>query len=551
MATRPPEGNHTQQKPRAPVRGLSTGWAFLLLLASRLISARVNLIHDCDEVYNYWEPLHFLLYGSGMQTWEYSSKYALRSYLYLLLHATVAGPAALLFGTGAGKVWVFYATKAGLATLSALCESALYRATREAVGGWTAHLLLALLASSAGMFVSASGLLPSAFAMCCLTAAAAAVLAGRPLRVIVAGAAGLVWGWPVAGVSFLPYAVYVLLAAPLGRALGTAAAALAFTAGPLVITDRVFYGRWTVSLLNFLRYNVGGGGNSALYGTEGAGFYLRSGALALNLALPLAAAAPLALLFRRGHGRPGGRARMAVALAPVPLWLAAISALPHKEERFLYVVYPLVCLAAAVALAATPAALRALGGWLLPRRATLWAAWLAPRAALTAAALLSAMRVAALVRNYGAPMALYRQLPELLPGANTTYVCVGGEWHRFPSAFFLPGPAYRLAYVRSGFDGLLPRAFDLAQGGTAAAPPELNDRNRWEPRNAWADALRCDFFVGLQHAEEPALQDPAEWSPLAARAFVDTARSPSALARALYIPRLSAARNLAAQCAIE
>ncbi len=34
--------------------------------------------------------------------------------------------------------------------------------------------------------------------------------------------------------------------------------------------------------------------------------------------------------------------RMAVALAPVPLWLAVISALPHKEERFLYVIYPLV-----------------------------------------------------------------------------------------------------------------------------------------------------------------------------------------------------------------
>jgi hypothetical protein len=33
---------------------------------------------------------------------------------------------------------------------------------------------------------------------------------------------------------------------------------------------------------------------------------------------------------------------MAAALAPVPLWLAAISALPHKEERFLYVIYPLV-----------------------------------------------------------------------------------------------------------------------------------------------------------------------------------------------------------------
>ena len=30
-----------------------------------------NIIHDCDEVYNYWEPLHYLLYGYGKQTWEY------------------------------------------------------------------------------------------------------------------------------------------------------------------------------------------------------------------------------------------------------------------------------------------------------------------------------------------------------------------------------------------------------------------------------------------------------------------------------------------------
>ena len=34
---------------------------------------------------------------------------------------------------------------------------------------------------------------------------------------------------------------------------------------------------------------------------------------------------------------------------------------------------------------------------------------------------------------------------------------------------------------------------------------------------------------------------------MAARAFVDPARSPSALARALWIPRLSAARNFGAQ----
>jgi len=67
------------------------------------------------------------------------------------------------------------------------------------VGGWTAHLLLALLVPSAGMFVAATGLLPSSFAMACLTAAAAAVLQGRPARVVAAAAAGIVWGWPVAG----------------------------------------------------------------------------------------------------------------------------------------------------------------------------------------------------------------------------------------------------------------------------------------------------------------------------------------------------------------
>jgi hypothetical protein len=42
-----------------------------VLLTARLLSAAYNIVHDCDEVYNYWEPLHFLLYGYGMQTWEY------------------------------------------------------------------------------------------------------------------------------------------------------------------------------------------------------------------------------------------------------------------------------------------------------------------------------------------------------------------------------------------------------------------------------------------------------------------------------------------------
>lgn len=63
------------------VRGLlwllRTRRIFPLLLAARALSAVLNVVHDCDEVFNYWEPLHYLLYGYGLQTWEY--RHAARS----------------------------------------------------------------------------------------------------------------------------------------------------------------------------------------------------------------------------------------------------------------------------------------------------------------------------------------------------------------------------------------------------------------------------------------------------------------------------------------
>ena len=60
-----------------------------LLLVARCYSVLNNSITDCDESMNYWEPTHFLMYGSGFQTWEYSPAYALRSYLYVAMHAAI------------------------------------------------------------------------------------------------------------------------------------------------------------------------------------------------------------------------------------------------------------------------------------------------------------------------------------------------------------------------------------------------------------------------------------------------------------------------------
>ena len=59
-----------------------------------------------------------------------------------------------------------------------------------------------------------------------------------------------------------------------------------------------------MTLWNFLKYNVAGGGDSSLYGVESSTFYLRNALTNLNLVVPLALLVPLSALFlmyqRRG-----------------------------------------------------------------------------------------------------------------------------------------------------------------------------------------------------------------------------------------------------------
>ena len=64
-------------------------------------------------------------------------------------------------------------------------------------------------------------------------------------------------------------------------------------------------------------------------------------------------------------------------------------------------------------LAALPVMAKGTLGCLLPRQALQWVARLAPRLACCAILALSLSRVAALLLNYGAPMQVYRQLPQV------------------------------------------------------------------------------------------------------------------------------------------
>lgn len=57
-------------------------------------------------------------------------------------------------------------------------------------------------------------------------------------------------------------------------------------------------------------------------------------------------------------------------------------------------------------------------------------------------------------------------------------ICVGSEWHRFPSSFFIPDYVQEVRWIDDGFRGLLPFPFNSTLGGTAAAPPYFNNKNK-------------------------------------------------------------------------
>ena len=524
--------------------------AFFVLLLARLASAALNLVHDCDETYNFWEPLHYLTHGHGMQTWEHAPRFGLRSYAYLGAHALIAKPAAwfvrnavaadaahetLAAVSRVARVAPFYAVRLFLAVASALADAFLASSVAE-THPLAGYATLASLAWSAGCFVSSTSFLPSTFAGVCVTCALAHTLKQQHRAACAYCVAAVVWGWPFAGVAAIPVGLDCL------RRRGFYQTA-AFIVKPLVITvtvsiavDTYFYGAWTCSVWNLLRYNVfptekGGGAN--LYGVEPATFYLKN--LALNFAhgLVLAlCAVPLGLIAgSKRYGRVDGSRETHLLLmtthAPFLCSLLLFSALEHKEERFMYVAYSSLCAGSGAAVGAffdicvaksarsRVAAKRA--GRKPPGGLVLLAATGAGAACLLTAAM-GASRVAALLTGYGAPARAYAlglpvrsidfpgSIDASFPGTessrrsrdveNVQNVCVGDEWHRFPSSFFLPSHSYRLKFLDASFDGALPVPFEAERGGTSFGSIFLNDENRGEREQRVADAAReCDYVV--------------------------------------------------------
>lgn len=204
--------------------------------------------------------------------------------------------------------------------------------------------------------------------------------AGRTFGATVSFAFGALAGWPFALVAAVPFVLEELFLAGSDhvkgggwyvkrwmRGVAAALAALAL-AVPIAVVDSLAYGRVALVPLNTVLYNVLGrarGVSPDLYGTEPWHYYLVN--LALNFGpaalLALASIPAVLLTARRDSARFSGAFSKSAAsaplgsppllllimrLAPFYLWLCVLSLQAHKEERFLYPVYPLVCFNAAV-----------------------------------------------------------------------------------------------------------------------------------------------------------------------------------------------------------
>jgi alpha-1,2-mannosyltransferase len=360
---------------------------FALFLALNLIGSVVNHIDDTDETYGYWEPLHYLVYGVGMQTWEYSPQYAIRTYsfiypFYLLSKA--------LEWRGLSKNVIFYVLKGTMGTIAAYAQTrftfSLYRTVGQSISSNAAVFLLL----APGVFFASTAYLPSAVCMSLLMLSIASWLENRFLNSIIWGSiAVLCTGWPFVGLLFLPLGLHMVAHsyASVIASKGTHASAalkvvhlavsglvmIAVIQGTVFLLDYRYYNRWyacaaislhsdcrtslchcgeltldcsssfllllrTSPTLNILLYNAIGGSGDELYGIEPASYYIKNLFLNMGVAWPLVLLSPAVYLVsflvnpRAGSATQDGRIRGLVLHVQALLWLGVLFSRPHKVE---------------------------------------------------------------------------------------------------------------------------------------------------------------------------------------------------------------------------
>ena len=265
---------------------------------------------------------------------------------------------------------------------------------------------------------------------------------------------------------------------------------------------------------NIVSYNVFGGAGKGpdIFGTEPWTFYVRNLLLNFNLWFILGLlSGPLLFLqvvFRSQTTSKESLLRSATFALPFYLWLAIFTLQPHKEERFMYPAYPFLALNAALALHLIVAYLGSTNPKEVVGRIPLKLKFASIGGTLLLASSLGVLRIAGVVTAYNAPLQVFHELDKSGLAEQRDYtVCLGKEWYRFPSSFFLPNDL-RARFVKSEFSGLLPGEFaekSTESGlfpGTWMTPAGMNDRNQ-EDMNKYVRPTLISLSLPLPLYQKP------------------------------------------------
>ncbi|KAJ1940483.1 mannosyltransferase, partial [Linderina macrospora] len=374
-------------------------------------------------------------------------------------------------------------------------------------------------------------------------------------------------------------------------AVATGVSAVVVVGGALAMVDSRYYGHLVAAGWNQVKYNVVSG-HSDLYGTEPWYFYIKNGLINGNIIMVLALLSlpawityyvVLRLTTSTGTAGPtvdrlfASHRLLLYRILPFFVSLGIFSLQPHKEERFLAIAYPHMCFNAAVCLSL----LHPLRAWMQAKTKQRWAAQsdLFNMGILAVAAAIGLLRMGALHQYYGGVASVFLLLPKLtasgsaagnmlLPigmtiktlwgdrkvlkeeamgGDAQKVVCMGKDWYRFPSSYWLPA-GYRLEFIESQFTGHLPGSFvpvsqtdgQSVVDSTRARRADFNDLNRWEPSHVVSES-QCDYMVDTEFPsaaggeEVPFARREKEWRKRGCERILD-AQGSGALGRVLYLP---------------
>ncbi|XP_065211273.1 alpha-1,2-mannosyltransferase ALG9-like [Planococcus citri] len=508
--------------------------AFKAIFCFRIISAIWLHISDPDETFNYWEPSHNLLFNYGFQTWEYTPEYALKSYFYLLIHAVPAWIYYELFHPT--RVLLFYFIRCFLAAICTFSELLFYKGVCREFGIHIGRMTLIILIFSPGMFVAGTAFLPSSFCMYITFLIMASWFYKKRALAVFLSFVSVFISWSFSLLVGLPIG-YEMVVLKKKRQTFLNYFLLSFLTAlvPVLDTDSAYYGKLTFVSWNVLKHSFSNSANPDPFYKPWY-FYLVNGFLNFNVCFVLALFTPYLVIWIQKilpkKPRNEDSYPYKLSLGVLYLWLLIFAARTAKKEQFLFPVYPLIALNAAVSIDA----LQVLWfKYFIKKgyhytRSTIKLAFMI----ILCYCVLGLSRMMASYKASHATMDIFIQLSNVnknLTGKTNVNLCIEKEWERFPSSYFLPDK-WKMNFIKPPFNNEIPGYYveDEAQMAKFIG----------KEKSIYVDIDHCDYLIDSDNKaaskNEFLYSSHRNWTAIYSSKYLDE-RSPW-LSRSFYIPTI-------------